>query len=179
MTAFKPMAGLTSGLLARKGGARPAMRSQLFASLRQTEQSAENQPDLDDLGWNDMGEDAHEVASSQPETGTDLFADRHDFLAKRIQFSVGAALLDETPLEPESDELVQAPAPIHAGGAASSLLALNPPVTREVRRAVTVRINEERYSQLREACHGLGWTAQRAISEALEQWLAARSARQN
>lgn len=45
--------------------------------------------------------------------------------------------------------------------------------------AVTVRINEERYSQLREACHGLGWTAQRAISEALEQWLAARSARQN
>lgn len=179
MTALKPMAGLTSGLLARKGGARPAMRSQLFASLRQTEQSAENQPDLDDLGWNDMGQDAHEVAASQPETGTDFFADRQDFLAKRIQFSAGAALLDETPLEPESDEALHTPAITLAGGAASSLLALNPPVTREVRRAVTVRINEERYSQLREVCHGLGWTAQRAISEALEQWLAARSARQN
>ncbi|WP_374591918.1 hypothetical protein [Novosphingobium sp.] len=179
MTALKPMAGLTSGLLARKGGARPAMRSQLFASLRQTEQSAENQADLDDLGWNDMGEDAPETAASQPDTGSNLFADRQDFLAKRIQFSAGAALLDETPLEPEGDEAVHTPAATLAGGAASSLLALNPPVTREVRRAVTVRINEERYSQLREVCHGLGWTAPRAISEALEQWLAARSARQN
>ena len=45
----KPMASLTSGLLARKGQARPAMRSQGFGSLGGAGQG------LDDLGWNDMG----------------------------------------------------------------------------------------------------------------------------
>ena len=57
MSALKPVAGLTSGLLARKGAARPAMRSQLFASLRATPAPASEGPDLDDLGWNDMGDD--------------------------------------------------------------------------------------------------------------------------
>ncbi|MDO9490530.1 MAG: hypothetical protein Q7J32_19340 [Sphingomonadaceae bacterium] len=36
-------ASLTAGLLARKGGAKPAMRPQLYTAQ-------------DDLGWNDMGE---------------------------------------------------------------------------------------------------------------------------
>ena len=55
MTDPKPLASLTSGLLARKGGARPAMRRQLavggggFVAAH------------DDLGWNDMGYDANPV----------------------------------------------------------------------------------------------------------------------
>jgi hypothetical protein len=49
----KPFASLSSGLLARKGAARPAMRPQGF-----TQQSA----GLDDLGWNDMGHDPAELA---------------------------------------------------------------------------------------------------------------------
>lgn len=49
MPAPKPMASLTSGLLARKGEARPAMRPQGFVGLTHGAQ--------DDLGWNDMGED--------------------------------------------------------------------------------------------------------------------------
>jgi hypothetical protein len=48
----KPFASLSSGLLARKGAARPAMRPQGFSSAN---------PGLDDLGWNDMGqENSHE-----------------------------------------------------------------------------------------------------------------------
>lgn len=39
----RAMASLTAGLLARKGGAKPAMRPQLYNAQ-------------DDLGWNDMGE---------------------------------------------------------------------------------------------------------------------------
>ena len=46
MTEPKPFASLSSGLLARKGAARPAMRPQGF-----TPSSA----GLEDLGWNDMG----------------------------------------------------------------------------------------------------------------------------
>lgn len=44
----KPLASLSSGLLARKGQARPAMRPQGYASLSPTTA-------LEDLGWNDMG----------------------------------------------------------------------------------------------------------------------------
>jgi hypothetical protein len=42
----KPFASLSSGLLARKGAARPAMRPQGFGQLGAS---------LEDLGWNDMG----------------------------------------------------------------------------------------------------------------------------
>lgn len=49
MTQPKPLASLSGGLLARKGGARPAMRPQGFAPLGAAAQT------LDDLGWNDMG----------------------------------------------------------------------------------------------------------------------------
>lgn len=42
----KPLASLSSGLLARKGAAKPAMRPQAFVPAPAA---------LDDLGWNDMG----------------------------------------------------------------------------------------------------------------------------
>ena len=44
----KPLASLSSGLLARKGQARPAMRPQPYAAPSPV-------TPLDDLGWNDMG----------------------------------------------------------------------------------------------------------------------------
>lgn len=53
----KPLAALTSGLLARKGMAKPAMRPQGFASLG---------PRQDDLGWNDMGFDASPALVEPP-----------------------------------------------------------------------------------------------------------------
>jgi predicted HicB family RNase H-like nuclease len=49
MSEIKPFASLNPTLLARKGGAKPAMRSQMaVAALAQHE----------DLGWNDLGHDA-------------------------------------------------------------------------------------------------------------------------
>ncbi|MEQ1687198.1 MAG: hypothetical protein ABL874_01345 [Sphingopyxis sp.] len=47
----KPFASLSAGLLASKGGARPAMR-------RQAQLPTEHHNGHDDLGWNDMGYDA-------------------------------------------------------------------------------------------------------------------------
>ena len=181
MSALKPVAGLTSGLLARKGAARPAMRSQLFASLRATPAPASEGPDLDDLGWNDMGDDTCPPSpSTDPDAAVARLADPREpvppfreYLPKRIHFATGTSLLDETPLEPESEDVASRGAEI-AAAQPSSLLALSPPATREARRAVTVRVTEERYTQLRDACHDLGCTAQRALSMALEQWLADR-----
>ncbi|QIG80997.1 hypothetical protein [Stakelama tenebrarum] len=58
----KPTASLSSGLLARKGQARPAMRPQGYVGLTPPTQH-------DDLGWNDMGEDhVHVPSSVQPLT---------------------------------------------------------------------------------------------------------------
>src|SRR5688572_1619515 len=46
MSEPKPFASLSSGLLARKGTAKPAMRPQGFTHIPN---------EIDDLGWNDMG----------------------------------------------------------------------------------------------------------------------------
>ena len=52
----KAFASLSSGLLARKGAARPAMRPQGFGQVGSG---------LDDLGWNDMGFEAPKPALTQ------------------------------------------------------------------------------------------------------------------
>ncbi|NNM76289.1 hypothetical protein HJG53_05155 [Sphingomonas sp. ID1715] len=53
----KPLASLTSGLLARKGTAKPAMRPQGFAGFGHRQE---------DLGWNDMGFDAPQPVAEPP-----------------------------------------------------------------------------------------------------------------
>lgn len=55
ITGSKPLASLSSGLLARKGQARPAMRPQGYGGFGGIPGQQ------DDLGWNDMG---HDVAHS-------------------------------------------------------------------------------------------------------------------
>ena len=55
MSDHKPIASLTPRLLARKGGAKPAMRPQASALAVSHEEFSH-----DDLGWNDMGHDAGE-----------------------------------------------------------------------------------------------------------------------
>jgi predicted transcriptional regulator len=54
----RPAASLTSGLLARRGDARPAMRRQAIHHLHLPVSAHE------DLGWNDIGEDAERALSS-------------------------------------------------------------------------------------------------------------------
>ena len=53
MNDARPYASLSSGLLARKGAAKPAMRPQGYAGF-------------EDLGWNDMGHAAADEASAAP-----------------------------------------------------------------------------------------------------------------
>ncbi|MBP6435414.1 MAG: hypothetical protein KA292_12190 [Sphingorhabdus sp.] len=56
MSEPKPIASLSSGLLARKGAARPAMRRQLIGNTNGEIAAASMQ---DDCGWNDMGYDVN------------------------------------------------------------------------------------------------------------------------
>jgi hypothetical protein len=62
----KAFASLSSGLLARKGAARPAMRPQGFGQIGSN--------GLEDLGWNDMGFEAPKPANgAEPDADHDAF----------------------------------------------------------------------------------------------------------
>lgn len=86
----KPMAALSSGLLARKGQARPAMRSGALMSFPPSHS--------DDLGWNDMG-----AADSVPPVlvQRDLLAAQIGRPAAVAEVSLAAAqrIQRETPTE--------------------------------------------------------------------------------
>lgn len=62
----KPFASLSSGLLARKGAARPAMRPQGFGQVGNG---------LEDLGWNDMGFEPPKPAEVARDRDHDAFGD--------------------------------------------------------------------------------------------------------
>lgn len=66
MSEPKPFASLSSGLLARKGAARPAMRPQGFGQSGAA---------LEDLGWNDMGFEAPKANPASRDTDHDAFGD--------------------------------------------------------------------------------------------------------
>ena len=66
MSEPKPFASLSSGLLARKGGARPAMRPQGFGQMGSG---------LEDLGWNDMGFEPPKPAAAPRDAEHDAFGE--------------------------------------------------------------------------------------------------------
>jgi hypothetical protein len=96
----KPFASLSSGLLARKGAARPAMRPQGFGQMGSG---------LEDLGWNDMGfepprpalapvpagEDAPPALRSNPALGLSPVHAVHEEIAQRLADDRGDEV-DET-----------------------------------------------------------------------------------
>jgi hypothetical protein len=63
----KPFASLSSGLLARKGAARPAMKPQGFGQM--------GGGNLEDLGWNDMGFEPPKAAEAPRDEDHDAFGE--------------------------------------------------------------------------------------------------------
>jgi hypothetical protein len=66
-TEAKPFASLSSGLLARKGAARPAMKPQGFGQM--------GGGNLEDLGWNDMGFEPPKPAEASRDSTHDAFGE--------------------------------------------------------------------------------------------------------
>ncbi|MDP9424205.1 MAG: hypothetical protein M3Q19_15475 [Pseudomonadota bacterium] len=86
----KAFASLSSGLLARKGAARPAMRPQGFG--------AQTGAGLEDLGWNDMGFEPPKAALAP------LRDEDHDAFGEE---------LPEQPLRNPISALTPIPSPVH------------------------------------------------------------------
>jgi hypothetical protein len=175
MSEPKPFASLSSGLLARKGTAKPAMRPQVFGPIN----------NIDDLGWNDMGhaiptdafplieEHDHVPSSIEALTPAPRHVERHD---EPSVIEQQRAIAASFPAEPEA-EVAKAPA-LPALPAHSSPVV---PLTRRPRQApglkdkaaFTLRLDMQRHLKLRLACAVTHRSAQLLVTEALDKLLAA------
>jgi len=182
MSEPKPFASLSSGLLARKGQARPAMRPQGFtggyASLA----------GLEDLGWNDMGHipepiaDVHPLHEDDqiqppPEGVPPVLAQRH---ALKQEFEPVLEELPEeeaeVPVDAPVEALVTAPVPVletfeprPVSVTAASRIARA--TKHKHKAAFTLRLDEERHLRLRLASAVTGRSAQQIVTGALDAFL--------
>ncbi len=144
----KPTASLSSGLLARKGQARPAMRPQGFHGPS---------VGLDDLGWNDMGDEPAPVLSIAPAAAP---------IAPPV--SVVPPVLVERETLREEIETASEPAPVPDAAVAR--------IGREVRAAkakaaFTLRLDADRHLRLRLASASRNRSAQALVVDALDAFL--------
>jgi len=189
----KPIASLSSGLLARKGAARPAMRPQGFQQVG---------GNLEDLGWNDMGfeppkpaivpvrdedhdafgEDLEEHPRVHPTGLTPVASPVHSQQAEiedRLSVDGDDEEFDET-AEPNDSEAQPEPLPIvppPAPRAAESAPPRRAPTPRSARgskgkAAFTLRLDPDRHLKLRLACAVDGRSAQQIVTDAVDQFLA-------
>lgn len=172
----KPLASLSSSLLARKGQARPAMRPQGFLQM--------NTGPQEDLGWNDMGEDFRPAPYVAPvgeayEAPKPAVLRQIEALDEQLAAPVPQAA-PEPEVEPEFEAPVLAARPMkrepvlkHAPAVTEGALAR---VVRQVaakkgKAAFTLRLDQERHLRLRLASAVTGRSAQQLVTEALDQYL--------
>ena len=140
-------ASLSPTLLARKGGAKPAMRPQ-HAALATLPAAAptENSEHLEDLGWNDMG-DGHETQQT-----ADIFQLTPN--ARSVEPSEPAVLR-------QREAFSQRVAPASKSR------------NKADRAAFTLRLDTDRHLKLRLACTVRDTSAQALVTEALDTVLGA------
>jgi hypothetical protein len=167
----KAFASLSSGLLARKGAAKPAMRPQSFGGAFGGS--------LEDLGWNDMGQDDEPEPAPRPMAALTPSPTRH---APEPAVVVQQRVLEESFAQPEpapqvcepeqepEPQAVKPPAPQPAR-------TLNLPRRRgevktgEAKAAFTLRLDPKRHLKLRLACALGRQSAQQLVTGALDQYL--------
>lgn len=152
-------ASLNPTLLARKGGAKPAMRPQL-APLPDASMTDPGEK-LEDLGWNDMGsEKPHggQVVSLKPMGASDANADS--------KAESEAAHKDARSQQEEISDRIGAATP-KAKQPTKRVSAFS----RGKRAAFTLRLDKERHLKLRLASTILGQSAQQVVTRALDELL--------
>jgi hypothetical protein len=198
-TEAKPFASLSSGLLARKGAARPAMRPQGFGQAGNG---------LEDLGWDDMGFEPPKPADAERDEEHDAFGDDvvehprahptgltpvgspvHDQQAEIAERFNGADEeeeekeneIDETAELPEFaelevEELREVPKVVAAPIVVPAPSLRRAPRPRaaagsKAKAAFTLRLDPERHLKLRLACAVDGRSAQQLVTDALDRLL--------
>lgn len=183
MAEAKPFASLSSGLLARKGTAKPAMRPQGWGQG----------VGLEDLGWNDMGSAQaapafDERPEHQPSSITALTPAPRAAPAEPAapppvveqQRAIQASFAEPAPepVEPERIEPVVAAKPAEAPQPVARPAEIVRLVERQRRApgsqakaAFTLRLEQERHLKLRLACAVTHRSAQQIVTDALDAYL--------
>ena len=151
----KPIASLSSSLLARKGHAKPAMRPQGFASFGYAQSAG-----YEDLGWNDMG--------SEPVVAI------HAVGADVVPIVAAVALAPEPAPEPpvvvrQQEELARemTPEPVVDAPVEPAGFMRAAPGSKG-KAAFTLRLDPDRHLRLRLACAVAHRSAQSFVIEALD-----------
>ncbi len=182
----KPFASLSSGLLARKGAAKPAMRPQGFGQVPAG-------VGMEDLGWNDMGQASHapapafaqeELPEHVPSSIAALTPAPRGNVEPIRQPEDEAAIVEQVAPPPvvEQQRAIEAsfaePAkPVAARQPRSGSVIPLPPRERRApgskgKAAFTLRLDAERHLKLRLACAVTHRSAQQIVTEAVDQFLA-------
>ena len=197
----KPLASLTSGLLARKGAARPAMRRQPLGSGPANLSTG----GYDDLGWNDMGYDVDPVQPAESMVRVDLKplltesmpAHNHDAETAVDADAVSiitplswvdddvAAEATEKPevvrqfealqsrVETSAEALVPAAAPAKKAGPRRAAVKRAPSDAHQRDKAAfTLRLDAERHLRLRLASAIYNKSSQQILIDVLDNYLA-------
>lgn len=155
-------ASLGPTLLARKGGAKPAMRPQL-APLPEVVAAEQ----LEDLGWNDMGHDDEPEA----QTGATIvsISPGGQFVANEDHFASFGVENESAKKQQQklADHMLADAAPARRKPAAKKSVADN-----ARRAAFTLRLDSDRHLKLRLAATMQGVSAQALVTEALDALLA-------
>ncbi len=195
----KPFASLSSSLLARKGGAKPAMRRQGFTNFPDlsSDHSGETH---EDLGWNDMGydvdpdHDAHPIehvhhnplAGAIPNPGAAVRQQQEEIAAK-----LGATPAKEEPEDSGVKEATAVPVPLsisrevqplaehstlsNEGGSREREAEKPRPAkisrTRKAKTAFTLRLDPDRHLKLRLATAIKNVSAQQLVTKAVDEYL--------
>jgi hypothetical protein len=179
-------ASLSPSLLARKGGAKPAMRPQLATVAPPSGPAAA--ANLEDLGWNDMGEDdpvhstdvvhltpaphndeADAETRANDEEAAALLArpgrpevHRQQETIARAVASAPVALASVKTADPVAEQ------PKPKARAARTTRGRRSALDRGERAAFTLRLDSERHLKLRLACTIRNRSAQQIVTEALD-----------
>ena len=183
MSESKPFASLSPTLLARKGAAKPAMRPQ-WQPLNPYSNEGPLPPtgeELEDLGWNDMGETDETVSTVVPFGSPDEQL-QHPPLTGGVPAVVRQqdALADHVASDrvherqhPEPSPLIPLAAHRYARGVAVNAAAAerHSALAAGRRAAFTLRVDEARHLKLRLACTMQGRSAQQLVTQALDRLL--------
>lgn len=191
----KPFASLSSGLLARKGSAKPAMRPQSYRFNNESNGLAVASPSLDDLGWNDMGDDVTPETASAPVTlhGAPVarlvipprVVVQQEELAQRLETGPqdhdGAQSFSQIPASDDGQAKIFATVSRHDQLVADTVpsnesidgtAAVRPSAGTKPKAAFTLRLDPDRHLRLRLICAVTHRSAQQVVTQALDEFLA-------
>lgn len=179
MADAKPIASLSSGLLARKGAARPAMRRPAF-----NQDGVSAAVGHDDLGWNDMGYDVdpdpstpmdydHEagfnsLANAIPESKPEVKV-QQERIAEQLHVQAEEIGIAEHAEEQPAAEIVEIAKVTKKSPAVKS--AVRAAAGSKAKSAFTLRIDADRHLKLRLACAVSNRSAQQLVTSALDAFI--------